>query len=169
MPRLAMGAASLSIVWSAWRLGHRHSPFAGLLAGFVAATWFEFLDLGVQTLCRTGRDRRLAARCRARHRRSPEPARCGDRRITANVGGADATALCTGRRHARPRRMVAVADRARRLEPLGRIDCWRAGERYRGRRYRHGERRSPPSPGSSRTSARTSSAVSRRGTACRRR
>ncbi len=50
MPRLAMGAASLSIVWSAWRLGHRHSPFAGLLAGFVAATWFEFLDLGVQTL-----------------------------------------------------------------------------------------------------------------------
>jgi phosphatidylinositol glycan class B len=50
LPRLAMGAASLSIVWSAWQLGCRRSPYAGLLAGFVAATWFECLYFGVQTL-----------------------------------------------------------------------------------------------------------------------
>lgn len=50
LPRLAMGAASLSIVWSAWRLGQRRSRFAGLLAGFVAATWFECVYFGVQTL-----------------------------------------------------------------------------------------------------------------------
>lgn len=50
MPRLAMGAASVSIVWSAFRLAQRRSPFAGLLAGFVAATWFECVYFGVQTL-----------------------------------------------------------------------------------------------------------------------
>ncbi|USU14134.1 hypothetical protein NF701_17685 (plasmid) [Sphingomonadaceae bacterium OTU29THOMA1] len=50
LPRLAMGAASLSIVWSAWRLGCRRSPYAGLLAGFVAASWFECVYFGVQTL-----------------------------------------------------------------------------------------------------------------------
>ena len=50
MPRLAMGLASLSIVWSAWTLGRRRSPIAGLLAGFVAATWFECIYFGVQTL-----------------------------------------------------------------------------------------------------------------------
>ncbi len=50
MPRLAMGLASLSIVWSAWELGRRRSPTAGLLAGFVAATWFECIYFGVQTL-----------------------------------------------------------------------------------------------------------------------
>ncbi|MCP3736453.1 hypothetical protein M9979_16420 [Sphingomonas sp. RP10(2022)] len=50
LPRLAMGAASLSIVWSAWTLGCRRSPTAGLLAGFVTATWFECVYFGVQTL-----------------------------------------------------------------------------------------------------------------------
>ncbi len=50
MPRLAMGLASLSIVWSAWHFGRRHSPQAALFAGFVAATWFECIYFGVQTL-----------------------------------------------------------------------------------------------------------------------
>jgi hypothetical protein len=50
MPRLAMGMASLSIVWSAWVLGNRRSRTAGLIAGFVAATWFECIYFGVQTL-----------------------------------------------------------------------------------------------------------------------
>lgn len=50
LPRLAMGMASLTIVWSAWRLGSRRSPYAGLLAGLVAATWFECIYYSVQTL-----------------------------------------------------------------------------------------------------------------------
>ncbi len=50
MPRLAMGLASLTIVWSAWMLGSRRSPTAGLLAGFVTAIWFECIYFGVQTL-----------------------------------------------------------------------------------------------------------------------
>jgi len=50
LPRLAVAGASLSIVWSAWRLGRRVSPQGALLAGFIAATWFEFLHFGAQTL-----------------------------------------------------------------------------------------------------------------------
>ena len=50
LPRLAMAGASLSLVWSAWQLGRRVSPQAALLAGFVAAIWFEFIHFGAQTL-----------------------------------------------------------------------------------------------------------------------
>lgn len=50
LPRLTMAGASLSLVWSASKLGRRVSMQGALLAGFVAATWFEFLHFGVQTL-----------------------------------------------------------------------------------------------------------------------
>jgi phosphatidylinositol glycan class B len=50
LPRLTMAGASLSLVWSAWRLGGRASMHGALLAGFVAAIWFEFIHFGVQTL-----------------------------------------------------------------------------------------------------------------------
>lgn len=50
LPRLTMAGAALSLVWSAWKLGGRASRQGALLAGFVAATWFEFIHFGVQTL-----------------------------------------------------------------------------------------------------------------------
>ncbi len=50
LPRICMGVASLGIVWAAWRHGMRHSRDTGVIAAFVAAIWFEFIHLGVQTL-----------------------------------------------------------------------------------------------------------------------
>jgi hypothetical protein len=50
LPRAATGLASLSIVWAAWQIGRRHAPLTGVLAAFVAATWFELIFFGAQTL-----------------------------------------------------------------------------------------------------------------------
>ena len=50
LPRIAMALGSLGIVWAAFEHGRRHSDTAALLAGFVAATWFEFIYFGAQTL-----------------------------------------------------------------------------------------------------------------------
>ena len=50
LPRIAMALGSLGIVWAAWQHGRRHAELTGLLAGFVAATWFEFIYFGSQTL-----------------------------------------------------------------------------------------------------------------------
>jgi phosphatidylinositol glycan class B len=50
LPRLATAAASLGIVWAAWDIGRRHSATTGLLAGFVAATWFEIVFFAAETL-----------------------------------------------------------------------------------------------------------------------
>jgi phosphatidylinositol glycan class B len=50
LPRVATGLASLSIVWAAWQIGRRHAPLTGALAAFVAATWFELIFFGAQTL-----------------------------------------------------------------------------------------------------------------------
>lgn len=50
LPRLATAAASLGIIWAAWDIGRRHSATTGLLAGFVAATWFEMVFFAAETL-----------------------------------------------------------------------------------------------------------------------
>lgn len=50
LPRLATGAASLGIVWAAWDIGRRHTAVTGMLAGLVAATWFELVFFAAETL-----------------------------------------------------------------------------------------------------------------------
>ena len=50
LPRLATGAASLGTVWAAWDIGRRHSMTMGMLAGVVAATWFEIVFFAAETL-----------------------------------------------------------------------------------------------------------------------
>lgn len=50
LPRLATAAASLGIVWAAWDIGRRQSRTTGILAGVVAATWFELIFFSAETL-----------------------------------------------------------------------------------------------------------------------
>ncbi|HVF95537.1 MAG TPA: hypothetical protein VM900_14595, partial [Sphingomonas sp.] len=50
LPRIAVALASLSIVWAGWSLGERVSRGAALLGALVAATWFELVHFGAQTL-----------------------------------------------------------------------------------------------------------------------
>ena len=50
LPRAMMAALSLTIVWSAWKLGLRISRAHGLMAAFLAAIWFEFVHLGPRTV-----------------------------------------------------------------------------------------------------------------------
>lgn len=50
LPRCATAAASLGIIWAAWDIGRRHDATTGLLAGFVAATWFEIVFFAAETL-----------------------------------------------------------------------------------------------------------------------
>ena len=50
LPRAMMAALSLTIVWSAWKLGLRVSRAHGLMAAFLAAFWVEFVHLGARTV-----------------------------------------------------------------------------------------------------------------------
>lgn len=50
LPRLFMVAVSLPVVHAAMRLGARLSPRHAILAGFVAAIWFEFVYFAPRTL-----------------------------------------------------------------------------------------------------------------------
>jgi phosphatidylinositol glycan class B len=50
LPRILVAAASLSIVASAWAFGARVSRTHSILAGFVAAIWFEFVYFAPHTL-----------------------------------------------------------------------------------------------------------------------
>lgn len=50
LPRFATAAASLGIIWAAWDIGRRHSATTGVLAGVVAATWFEIVFFAAETL-----------------------------------------------------------------------------------------------------------------------
>lgn len=50
LPRFATAAASLGIIWAAWDIGRRHSATTGVLAGIVAATWFEIVFFAAETL-----------------------------------------------------------------------------------------------------------------------
>ena len=48
--RLLVALASLGPVWAAWSLGARMSRQAAIAGAFVAATWFELVYFGAQTL-----------------------------------------------------------------------------------------------------------------------
>jgi phosphatidylinositol glycan class B len=50
LPRLVVALASLSIVASAWAIGARVSRAHAIVAGVVAATWFEFVYFAPHTL-----------------------------------------------------------------------------------------------------------------------
>src|ERR1700733_1652417 len=50
LPRLLAATASLSIVVSAWAFGARISRIHAIVAGFVAAIWFEFVYFAPHTL-----------------------------------------------------------------------------------------------------------------------
>ncbi|QPI71945.1 hypothetical protein [Sphingobium sp. Cam5-1] len=50
LPALLPIASGLSITWSAWTFGRRMGPLQGLVAGFVAATWFEQIFFSVHLL-----------------------------------------------------------------------------------------------------------------------
>lgn len=50
LPVLLSIASGLSITWSAWIIGRRMGPFQGLIAGFVAAIWFEQIFFSVHLL-----------------------------------------------------------------------------------------------------------------------
>ena len=53
LPRLAVALATLGVVWGAWSLGARVSRIHALLAGFVAATWFDQVYFASHTLTET--------------------------------------------------------------------------------------------------------------------
>lgn len=53
LPRLTVALATLGIVWGAWSLGSRISRAHALLAGFVAATWFDQVYFASHTLTET--------------------------------------------------------------------------------------------------------------------
>ena len=50
LPRVLAALGSLGSVWAAWTIGRRSSRLHAALAAFVAATWFEFVHFGAQTL-----------------------------------------------------------------------------------------------------------------------
>ncbi|VVT04909.1 conserved membrane hypothetical protein [Sphingomonas sp. EC-HK361] len=62
LPRLAMIAASTTIVGSAWTLGARVSRTHAICAAIVAATWYEFIALAAHPL---GETTGLASACAA--------------------------------------------------------------------------------------------------------
>lgn len=53
LPRLAVALATLGVVWGAWLLGERVSRAHALLAGFVAAIWFDQVYFASHTLTET--------------------------------------------------------------------------------------------------------------------
>src|SRR5581483_5031018 len=53
LPGLAMAAASLGVVWAAWRLGERVSPLHARLAAFAAATWSELVYFAPHAMSET--------------------------------------------------------------------------------------------------------------------
>lgn len=53
LPILLSIASGLSITWSAWTIGRRMGPVHGLIAGFVAATWFEQIFFSLHLLTET--------------------------------------------------------------------------------------------------------------------
>ncbi|NIJ15295.1 hypothetical protein [Sphingobium vermicomposti] len=50
LPALLPIASGLSITWAAWAFGRRMGPLQGLIAGFVAAIWFEQIFFSVHLL-----------------------------------------------------------------------------------------------------------------------
>jgi GPI mannosyltransferase 3 len=50
LPRVEMALLSLTIVWSAWKLGSRLSRSHAIMAAFVAAVWVEFVHFAPRTL-----------------------------------------------------------------------------------------------------------------------
>jgi GPI mannosyltransferase 3 len=53
LPRLTVAVATLGVVWGAWSLGRRVSRLHALLAGFVAAVWFDGVYFASHTLTET--------------------------------------------------------------------------------------------------------------------
>ncbi|PZU08214.1 hypothetical protein [Sphingomonas sp.] len=53
LPRACAALLSMTIVWSAWRLGRRISPAGGLIAAGIAAGWAEFVYFAPHILSET--------------------------------------------------------------------------------------------------------------------
>ncbi len=50
LPRVEMALLSLTIIWSAWKLGLRISRLHAAMAALIAATWVEFVHFGPRTM-----------------------------------------------------------------------------------------------------------------------